>query len=46
MSVLTQIENSQSDYIKANVSNSHNDNVAFEMKFSKDLTIAQLKVNT
>lgn len=46
MSVITKLENSQSDYIKANVSNSHNNNVAFEMKFSKDLTIAQLKVKT
>lgn len=45
MSEILQFENSHSDYIKANVSNSHNNNVAFEMKFSKDLTIAQLKVN-
>ncbi|ALC42415.1 CG11242 [Drosophila busckii] len=32
-----------SSYITASVSNSHNDVVAFEMKFAKDMTIAQLK---
>lgn len=45
MSEITLLENSNSNFIKANVSNSHNNNVAFEMKFSKDLTIEQLKVN-
>ncbi|XP_001360735.1 tubulin-folding cofactor B [Drosophila pseudoobscura] len=33
----------KSDYIKANVSNSHNDAVAFEVKLAKDLTISALK---
>ncbi|XP_017072817.1 tubulin-folding cofactor B [Drosophila eugracilis] len=37
------IEPGKSDFIKANVSNSHNDAVAFEVKFAKDLTVAQLK---
>lgn len=45
MSGITLLESSNCNYIKANVSNSHNNNVAFEMKFSKDLTIDQLKVS-
>lgn len=44
MSGMIQLDNSDCSYIKANVSNSHNDAVAFEMKFAKDITIAQLKV--
>ncbi|KAH8398583.1 hypothetical protein KR222_000506 [Zaprionus bogoriensis] len=43
MSEILQFGNSDSNYLKANVSNSHNSNVAFEIKFSKDITIAQLK---
>jgi len=38
------VESGKSDFVKANVSNSHNDAVAFEVKFAKDLTVAQLKV--
>ncbi|XP_037712624.1 tubulin-folding cofactor B [Drosophila subpulchrella] len=37
------VESGKSDFVKANVSNSHNDAVAFEVKFAKDLTVAQLK---
>ncbi|KAH8279381.1 tubulin-folding cofactor B [Drosophila bipectinata] len=37
------IESGKSDFIKANVSNSHNDAVAFEVKLAKDLTVAELK---
>ncbi|XP_068144736.1 tubulin-folding cofactor B [Drosophila tropicalis] len=33
----------KSDFIRANVSNSNNDAVAFEMKFAKDLKVSQLK---
>lgn len=44
MSEILQMNNSDSAFIIANVSNSHNDAVAFEMKFAKDLTISQLKV--
>lgn len=33
-----------SDNVKVNVSNSKTDHVAFEKKFSKSLTIAELKV--
>ncbi|XP_030372289.1 tubulin-folding cofactor B [Scaptodrosophila lebanonensis] len=40
---MSEIISGKSDFIKANVSNSKNDAVAFEMKFAKDLTIAQLK---
>jgi len=40
----TIIETGKSDFIKVNVSNSHNDAVAFEVKLAKDLTVAQLKV--
>ncbi|KAH8389263.1 hypothetical protein KR200_007068 [Drosophila serrata] len=36
-------EPGKSDFIVANVSNSHNDAVAFQVKFAKDLTVAQLK---
>ncbi|XP_017865032.1 PREDICTED: tubulin-folding cofactor B [Drosophila arizonae] len=43
MSEILQINNSDSGFITANVSNSHNDTVAFEIKFAKDLTISQLK---
>ncbi|XP_064542519.1 tubulin-folding cofactor B [Drosophila montana] len=43
MSGIIQLDNSDCSYIKANVSNSHNDAVAFEMKFAKDITISQLK---
>lgn len=39
------IESGKSDFIKANVSNSHNDAVAFEVKLAKDLTVAELKVS-
>lgn len=38
------MDSSDSCFITANVTNSHNDAVAFEMKFAKDITIAQLKV--
>jgi len=38
------VESGKSDFVKVNVSNSHNDAVAFEVKFAKDLTVAQLKV--
>ncbi|KAH8402257.1 hypothetical protein KR009_010868 [Drosophila setifemur] len=37
------IESGRSDFIKVNISNSHNDAVAFEVKLAKDLTVAQLK---
>lgn len=33
-----------SPIVKVNVTNSNNNSVAFEQKFSKDLTILQLKV--
>lgn len=33
-----------SPIVKINVTNSNNNSVAFEQKFSKDLTILQLKV--
>lgn len=42
MSEIQQLEGSQSKYVKANVSNS-NDNIAFEIKFCKDMTIKKLK---
>ncbi|XP_060660682.1 tubulin-folding cofactor B [Drosophila nasuta] len=43
MSEIIHLDNSDSSFITANVSNSHNDVVAFEMKFAKDITVAQLK---
>lgn len=43
MSEIAQFDVSQSNYVKANVSNSHNDNVAMDIKFCKDITIKKLK---
>ncbi|KAL7736706.1 hypothetical protein ACLKA6_015565 [Drosophila palustris] len=43
MSELINLDNSDSSFITANVTNSHNEAVAFEMKFAKDITVAQLK---
>ena len=41
---MTTSINQDSDYVVVNISNSKNDSVAFELKFAKDLTIAQFKV--
>ncbi|EDW01875.1 tubulin-folding cofactor B [Drosophila grimshawi] len=43
MSEIMQLVDSEPKYITANVSNSHNDVVAFEIKLARDMTIAQLK---
>jgi len=45
MSEIIKLDNAESSFITANVTNSHNDSVAFEMKFAKDITISQLKVH-
>lgn len=44
MSELINLDNSDSSFITANVTNSHTEAVAFEMKFAKDITVSQLKV--
>lgn len=35
---------SGSDFLKINVTNSQNANVAFDIKFAKSMTVAELKV--